>query len=311
MKKKFVFIIVCLIIIIAAVIYSTVKINEITQDTEAETKTEKINETEEILSKNENAKIVDGCVYNHFYPSFENGYDYTQDMEYQFKIYHKLVTTYEDYLKCRERWGESFFVASKENFENNFMVITAIENTSMLGLTLSNVYTDEDTLYIKLNSYPEGEGYDREKTCIAIMIPNSMKKNNIRTIDGRDREKTPEEEYGWIDEPTDGLEEISEDEAIEIAIEYAKELKTSGSYMGQYLDNYTKVYEVKKTTYHPNNYWLIEEGIIERNLETASFTRDVYEVTLVSTDDEMEVNRAYFYVDVYTGEVIAGREAAE
>ena len=311
MKKKFVFIIVCLIIIIAAVIYSAVKINEITQDTEAETKTEKINVTEEILSKNENAKIVDGCVYNHFYPSFENGYDYTHDMEYQFKIYHKLVTNYEDYLECRDRWGEEFFVATEENFKNNFMVITAIENTSMLGLTLSNVYTDEDTLYIELNSHPEGEGYNQEKTCIAILIPNSMKKDKIRTIDGRNIEEDPAEKYGWLDEPTEGIEEISEDEAIEIAIEYAKELKDSGSYMGQYLDNYTKVYEVIKTSYRPNNHWLIEEGIIEQKMVVADFERDVYEVALVSTDDEMEVNRAYFYVDIYTGEVIAGREASD
>ena len=43
----------------------------------------------------------------------------------------------------------------------------------------------------------------------------------------------------------------------------------------------------------------------------ADFERDVYEVILVSEDDELEVMRAFFYVDLYTNEVIAGREMAD
>ena len=38
---------------------------------------------------------------------------------------------------------------------------------------------------------------------------------------------------------------------------------------------------------------------------------DVYEIILVSEHDEMEIERAYFYVDVYTNCVIAGHYASD
>lgn len=312
MKKKYIIIILlCLLIVIIATLYSINKINNIA--VENIESSEPIDLMTKILEKNPGAKKVVGqeeCIYKHFYPSFENGYDYTDDMEYQFKIYHKKIESYNDYLSCKERWPDIIDI-SEEDFKNYFMVITAVENTSMVNTTIANIYADDDTLYIQLGENPENGEYIYDKPCISILLPNSMNRKNIRTEDIRDKEKSPEEEYGWINESTEGLEEITEEEAIDTAINYAKELKDSGSYMGQYLDNYTKVYEVKKTTYRPNNYWLIEEGIVERNLKVADFERDVYEVTLVSEDDEMEVNRAYFYIDLYTGEVIAGREAAE
>ena len=56
---------------------------------------------------------------------------------------------------------------------------------------------------------------------------------------------------------------------------------------------------------------MIEDGIIERQLEVADFTRTVYEVILVKPDDDLEIERAFFYVDVYTGEVIAGMEMSD
>lgn len=312
MKKKYLLIIIiCLLVIIGVSIYTVSKINKVTIS--SKNISEPIELADEIIENNPNAKKVNNqeeCIYKHFSPSFENGYDYTDDMEYQEKVYYKKIENYDDYLVVRERWNDIIDI-SKEDFNNYFMIITAVENTSMADTTIANIYVDEDTLYINFDENPENGEYIYDKPCISILLPNSMNRRNIRTEDIRDKEKSPEEEYGWINESTEGLEEITEEEAIDTAINYAKELKDSGSYMGQYLDNYTKVYEVIKTSYRPNNYWLIEEGIIEQNMVVADFERDVYEVTLVSEDDEMEVNRAYFYVDVYTGEVIAGREAAE
>ena len=312
MKKKYLLIIIiCLLVIIGVSIYTVSKINKVTIS--SKNISEPIELADEIIENNPNAKKVNNqeeCIYKHFSPSFENGYDYTDDMEYQGKVYYKKIENYDDYLVVRERWNDIIDI-SKEDFNNYFMIITAVENTSMADTTIANIYVDEDTLYINFDENPENGEYIYDKPCISILIPTNMNRETIKIADIRNKEKSPEEKYGWTNNPTDGLDEISKDEAIDTAIKYAKELKTSGSYMGKYLDNYTKVYEVKKTTYHPNNYWLIEEGIVERNLETASFTRDVYEVTLVSTDDEMEVNRAYFYIDLYTGEVIAGREASD
>ena len=78
-----------------------------------------------------------------------------------------------------------------------------------------------------------------------------------------------------------------------------------------YLKDYTKVYQITKISTKPNNYWNITDGIIERQIKYASFMRNAYEVTLVSEKDEMEIERAIFCVDSYTGNVIGGREMSD
>lgn len=258
----------------------------------------------------EKIQTLNNCIYKHFKPTFENGYDYTQDMVYKDKIYHKLITNYDEYETYKNRWNEICNM-SKEDFDSKFMIITAIENTSMLGLTLSDVFVNNDTLYIDLDEYKEGIEYNKEETCISIVIPNELKASNIEPRDIRKVKETPEYTYGWQNEPTEGRTMIDKTEAVDIAKKYAQSLTRSSSMLGKYLQGYTKVYEVNLTKKKPNNYWLIEEGVPERNFVQASFERDVYEVTLVAEDDEMEIERAIFDVDAYTGQVIGGRQMGD
>lgn len=260
--------------------------------------------------ENENVKKLNNCIYKHFKPTLENGYDYTQDMVYKDKIYYKLITDYDEYQSYKNRWNEICNM-SKEDFDSKFMIITAIENTSMLGLTLSDIFVNNDTLYIDLDEYEDGEEYNKEETCISIVAPNTLKSNNVEPRDIRKVKETPEYTYGWQNEPTEGRTMINKTEAVEIAKRYAQSLVNSSSLRGKYLQGYTKLYEINSAKKKPNNYWFIEEGIIERNFVQASFERDVYEVTLVSEKDELEIERAIFYVDSYTGQVIGGMEMGD
>ena len=260
--------------------------------------------------ENENIKKLNNCIYKHFKPFFENGYDYTQDMVYKEKIYYKLITDYDEYQIYKNRWNEICNM-SKEDFDSKFMVITAIENTSMIGLTLSDIFVNNDTLYIDLDEYKEGEEYNKEETCISIVIPSELKASNIEPRDIRKVKETPEYTYGWSNEPTQGRTMIDKNEAVNIAKKYAQSLVNSSSLRGKYLQGYTKLFEVNLTKKKPNNYWLIEEEIIERNLVQASFEREVYEVILVSEKDELEIERAIFYVDSYTGQVLGGMEIGD
>lgn len=267
-------------------------------------------QSSKIDTVDENIQTINNCIYKHFKPVFENGYDYTQDMVYQDKIYYKLITDYEEYQTYKNRWNEICNM-SQEDFNSKFMVITAIENTSMLGLTLSDIFVNKDTLYIDLDEYKDGEEYNKEETCISIVIPNELKASNIEPRDIRKVKETPEYTYGWQNEPTEGRTMIDKNEAVDIAKRYAQSLTRSSSMLGKYLQGYTKVYEVNLTKKKPNNYWLIEEGVPERNFVQASFERDVYEVTLVAEDDEMEIERAIFDVDAYTGQVVGGRQMGD
>ena len=245
--------------------------------------------------------------YKHFMISFDNGFDRTGNMEYKDKIYHLVLDNYQEYMNFKNN-NNDVLEMTEEDFKNNFMVITDIENTSMLGLTLQSFYNNDDELIIELNSYPEGTEYNKKESAISIMIPREMKRDIILKNDMRDDSNNS---YGWINTSNKGLTPITKEQATETAISFAKVLETSNSLTGKYLRNFNKVFEINLTKCKPNNYWLITEGILERNLRIADFERDAYEVILVAEDDELEIMRAFFYVDLYTNEVIAGREMAD
>lgn len=262
----------------------------------------------------EELKEINGCKYKHFKPTFNKDgkgpdtYDYTQDMEYKDKFYHKLISNYEEYMIYKTRWNDICYM-DEQDFENNVMVITAIENTSMLGLDICEIHNDEDILYIDFDV--SEENYDKNETCNSIIIPNSFKCESIEVRDLRNIKETPEYIYGWKDESIEGMKMISEDVAVKIAKEYAKSLVNSDSLLGQWLEKYTKVYEVSLTKKHPNNYWLLKKDDSNTKHLVASYERTVYEIILVPYDDDVEVERAHFYVDAYTGKVIGGMQTGD
>ena len=282
------------------------------------------NQKEENIKEND---IIDGvknnCKYKAFTVSFNNGFDLVKDMEYENKIYHKVITEYEDYYQFKQN-GNDLAKMTLGEFDDYFMVITAIENVSMQGLTVDNIYKDGIALYIELNSFPEGTEYDKTKNGISIVIPKDMEMDKIKIIDGRQKisreqklfeqkkeeQRKIEEQYGWKNTSIEGLKEIDVEQAIDIAKNYAKQTSRTNSRCS-YLIDYTKVYQITKVSTKPNNYWTITDGIIESQIKYASFMRNAYEVTLVSEKDEMEIERAIFCVDSYTGKVIAGREMAD
>ena len=103
-------------------------------------------------------------------------YDYSQDMIYQNNFYYKKVMTYEEYEKCKEVWND-LVEMNEEDFNDNFVVIVAVENTSMLGLTVSDVSADDTTLYIK---FKKDENEDYNKTVTSIKISKNLDRDIIK-----------------------------------------------------------------------------------------------------------------------------------
>lgn len=151
----------------------------------------------ENLINNEEIKKYE---YKAFNPSFENNYDFTQDMIYKDSIYYKKINNYEEYTTIKNRWND--IIEMKEtDFENNFMVITAIENTSMLELTIDKVETDNNNLYISLIKYEDGQTHDKNETCISLKISREMERENIyATRNLRNSEKDMSNEMQVADE---------------------------------------------------------------------------------------------------------------
>ena len=146
--------------------------------------------------------------FKSFKPSFkdENGenYDFTQDMTWKDRIYQRKINNYEEYSKVKSRWIDILDMEEKD-FEGNFMVITAIENTSMVGLTVDNVEAYNDGLYISLIHYEEGVTFDDHETAISYIIPRSMERDNIfvtRNFLDSEKDMSPEMQIAGLDDAT-------------------------------------------------------------------------------------------------------------
>lgn len=138
--------------------------------------------------------------YKAFKPSFKktsqstyDDYDFTQDMKYMDNIYYRKISNYEEYKEVKARWN-AILDMNESDFENNFMVITAIENTSMLGLTVDKIETDDNSLYISLRHYEDNISFDENETCISYIISRDKERENIYvTRNLRDSEKDMKE----------------------------------------------------------------------------------------------------------------------
>ena len=110
--------------------------------------------------------------------SKNQGYDYVQDMTYQNGIYYKKVMNYEDYKQCLDRWNNLVEMA-EEDFNNYFVVITAGENYSTIGLSVTNVSTDDNTLYINLSKKNSDNEEENQTTITSTKIPIEENRDNI------------------------------------------------------------------------------------------------------------------------------------
>lgn len=104
------------------------------------------------------------------------GYDYSQDMNYQDKIYHKIIKSYDDYKESKKKWNNLVSMTSQD-FDEYFLLIIAVENTSLIGLNVSNITTDENTLYIEL--YQSDSSNNIEENVISVKIPREQLRENI------------------------------------------------------------------------------------------------------------------------------------
>ena len=84
--------------------------------------------------------------------------------------------------------------------------------------------------------------------------------------------------------------------------------------MKEYYSKFTKVYEVNEfVSQKSNNYWdlvITNTPINNYNLNLGA-EESTYEIILISPNDDLEIERAYFYVNPYTGQVIAGKEMSD
>lgn len=187
-KNKIIIAIISIIIIIVGAIFFF-------------TQTTYNDENQESLNAEENEPQYK---FKAFKPVFqdENGqnYDFTHDMTWKDGIYQRKINNYEEYSKVKSRWNDLLDMEEKD-FEENFMLITAVENTSMVGLTVDNVETYNDGLYVSLIHYEEGTTFEDHETAISYIIPRTMERENIyvtRNYLDSEKDMSPEMQIGEL-----------------------------------------------------------------------------------------------------------------
>lgn len=159
-------------------------------------------------------------------------YDYSQDMEYQNGIYYKKVTSYDEYNRYKERW-ENLVEMTEEDFNNYFIVISAVENTSMIGLKVSNITTDNNNLYIEL--FKDTNNLDCENNVISIKIPIEDNRNNI--IFNKIGYQPNNNQYEKL---TDLSKDYTKEQAIEdncYVIENGKVISNNKEQLSEFIEN--------------------------------------------------------------------------
>lgn len=210
---KIIIAIILVLIIAGILVLNYIYKNENNKTNEVEKNTtnlvQKNNSNGEIQTIEQNGETIK---YKLFKPSFKKSqestvddYDFSQDMEYKDKIYHKKINSYSEYQEYK-KIQEDILDMTEEDFSKYFMIVTAVENTDMLGLTVDKIENYEEGLYISLIKSPEEESIDSEKTCISYVIPRTMERTDIyctRNLKEEEKDLSNEMQIANLDNETD------------------------------------------------------------------------------------------------------------
>lgn len=108
-------------------------------------------------------------------PKSSTDYQFYDDMKQEKGIYYKKVTTYEEYLTYKNMWPDLLDM-TKEEFDENFMIITAAENKETINLTLNDVYADDNNLYLIFGE--SNTNYDTS-TVTGTKLNKELNRDNI------------------------------------------------------------------------------------------------------------------------------------
>ncbi len=111
-----------------------------------------------------------------------DGYEYTENMTFSKDInsYYKIITDKETFDSYKEQIAELPYMEDKD-FNNNFLVLIANKANfypHMRDVTISEIKSDETTLYIKLMQ-KENPNYDKTSDIIYAIVDKELLRENI------------------------------------------------------------------------------------------------------------------------------------
>ncbi len=129
----------------------------------------------------QNKQELNTVKYNFKLFNAQNSISYNDYMDYMNGIYYKKISDYNEYKEYKKIWPD-ILEMTEDSFDNNFMIITATENISMSRLTLGEVYTQDDTLYVGLKKVTNAEEFNEENNGISIIIDKELDSKEIEVF---------------------------------------------------------------------------------------------------------------------------------
>ena len=108
--------------------------------------------------------------------------NYYDDMNSWFEIndqeiYYKKINSYTEYLKYKQKWP-SIIDMTEKDFKDNFLVVL-ISTWRMPDINISDIDTDENTLFINVDNNLEGSAIKNEKYMVSTCLSNNFDRKNI------------------------------------------------------------------------------------------------------------------------------------
>ncbi len=94
------------------------------------------------------------------------------------EMYYKKIEDYAEYLKYKEKWVDLKDV-SEEELKDNFIIII-VASWRMPDITITDITTDENTLYINVDNNINEDSIERKEYIVMGLIPNELNRENIQ-----------------------------------------------------------------------------------------------------------------------------------
>ena len=278
------------------------------------------------ISQDDRVSYYDGTYYGKigsvkykvFNTYFLNNIDIYDKMFYQNQIYYMQIENYDTYCKYKNIFTDILDM-SKEDFDSKFMIIAFPENYNEMGIKIDDIFNSYGALNInftRFNDY-EQNTYTINENGFSIIIPRSMEREVFGIGINKYNNLNNESSNSLVAfHETHDNEKYTKEESIQIALDYIQKVskECTNNSLKEYYSKFTKVYEVNEfVSQKSNNYWdlvITNTPINNYNLNLGA-EESTYEIILISPNDDLEIERAYFYVNPYTGQVIAGKEMSD
>lgn len=161
------------------------------------------------------------------------GYDISKEMLNSNGIYYTKIYTYEDYIKEKEKYS-NFIELEESDFQDSFLLIIAGENYHTTNLYISDIFADNQTMFIELR---KNDTYDENNTHITAKISKDLDRENIEINNIPNIPNTPEHFTSINDIDANYTEEQAISEGC-FVIKEDKIISHNGNILDEFIENY-------------------------------------------------------------------------